>query len=83
VPNWDPITFAIIIAVSLVAAYAMIRMIWAAFGAGAEASEIFSGSAFLARYNRKNFMLFVAAVAVGVGIAVFYNVLFSAGEIPP
>jgi len=67
----------------LVAAYALIRMMWAGFKAGAGLWDILNGTAILASYNRKNFIMFAACVAVMIATAILYNVLFLTGRIPP
>ena len=67
----------------LVAAYAMIRMTWAGFKAGAGLWDILNGTALLASYNRKNFIMFACCVAVMIAAAILYNVLFLTGDIPP
>jgi hypothetical protein len=67
----------------LVAAYTMIRMTWAGFKAGAGLWDILNGTAILASYNRKNFIMFACCVAVVIAAAILYNVLFLTGHIPP
>ena len=79
----DAIFLAIIAAGWLVAAYILIRMIWAGFKAGAGVGDFLNGTAILAGYNRKNFIMFVACVAVMIAVAILYNVLFLTGHISP
>jgi hypothetical protein len=67
----------------LVGAYAMIRMTWAAFKAGAGLWDILNGTAVLASYNRKIFIMFACCVGVMIAVAILYNVLFLTGHIPP
>jgi hypothetical protein len=79
----DAIFLAIIAAGWLVAAFALIRMMWAGFKAGAGPRDFLDGTAILASYNRKNFIMFAACVAVMIAVAILYNVLFLMGRILP
>jgi hypothetical protein len=83
VTTLDATFLAIIVAGCPVAAYAMIRMMWAGFKAGAGLWDFLSGTAILASYNRTNFIMFAACIAAMIAMAILYNVLFVTGRIPP
>lgn len=78
----DKLFFAIILAVWLVAVYAMIKMLVAGFQAGERLPMmIFNPTFLVATYNRRNFRVFLACVLTGVAIAVVYDALLLAGYI--
>jgi hypothetical protein len=73
---------AVVFVVWLVAAWAMLMMVVAALKDREQRSFgwFLGGSFLLANYNRKHFRIFAASVAVGIAVAVVFNVLLLTGH---
>jgi hypothetical protein len=83
--NMDTVILALLFVPWLVAAWALVMMLVTALKDREDFTLgwLFGGSFVFRKYNRKYLWIFGAAVAVDVGVAILYNILFLTGHVRP